>query len=87
MKTWEGLLISLTAFLLGFIAAYVHVFHFDAAVFEPVLKGWSVLYPRFTLVPTVDGLQIATLFFFTVFPTPRRYSCRSGGRRLPIPMR
>ncbi|MBL8426252.1 MAG: FtsX-like permease family protein [Dechloromonas sp.] len=68
MKTWEGLLISLSAFLLGFIAAYVHVFHFDAAVFEPVLKGWSVLYPRFTLVPTVDGLQIATLFFFTVFP-------------------
>lgn len=68
MKTWEGLLISLIAFLLGFIAAYVHVFHFGAAVFEPVLKGWSVLYPKFTLVPAVDGLQIATLFFFTVFP-------------------
>jgi len=68
MKTWEGLLISLTAFLLGFIAAYVHVFHFGAAVFEPVLKGWSVLYPKFTLVPAVEGLQIATLFFFTVFP-------------------
>jgi ABC-type lipoprotein release transport system permease subunit len=68
MKTWEGLLISLTAFLLGFIAAYVHVFHFGAAVFEPVLKGWSVLYPKFTLIPAVDGLQIATLFFFTVFP-------------------
>ena len=68
MKTWEGLLISLTAFLLGFIAAYVHVFHFGAAVFEPVLKGWSVLYPKFALVPAVDGLQIATLFFFTVFP-------------------
>jgi ABC-type lipoprotein release transport system permease subunit len=68
MKMWEGLLISLTAFLLGFIAAYVHVFYFGAAVFEPVLKGWAVLYPRFTLVPTVDGLQIATLFFFTVFP-------------------
>lgn len=68
MKVWEGVLISLTAFLLGFIAAYVHVFHFGAAVFEPVLKGWSVLYPKFTLVPAVDGLQIATLFFFTVFP-------------------
>ena len=68
MKMWEGLLISLTAFLLGFIAAYVHVFYFGAAVFEPVLKGWAVLYPRFALVPTVDGLQIATLFFFTVFP-------------------
>lgn len=68
MKLWEGLLISLTAFLLGFIAAYVHVFHFGAPIFEPVLKGWSVLYPRFTLLPAVDGLQIATLFFFTVFP-------------------
>ena len=68
MKVWEGLIISLTAFLLGGIAAYVQVFHFGAAVFAPVLKGWSVLYPRFTLVPAVDGLQIATLFFFTVVP-------------------
>ncbi len=68
MKLWEGMLISLTAFLLGFIGAYVHVFHFGAAVFEPVLKGWAVLYPRFTLIPAVDGLQVATLFFFTVFP-------------------
>ena len=68
MKVWEGLLISLTAFLAGFLAAYVHVFHFGAAIFEPVLKGWSVLYPKFALVPAVDGLQVATLFFFTVFP-------------------
>ncbi len=68
MKLWEGLLISLTAFLLGFVGAYIHVFHFGAPIFEPVLKGWAVLYPRFTLLPTVDGLQIATLFFFTVFP-------------------
>ena len=68
MKLWEGLLISLTAFLLGFVGAYIHVFHFGAPIFEPVLKGWAVLYPRFTLVPAVDGLQIATLFFFTVFP-------------------
>lgn len=68
MKLWEGLLVSLTAFLLGFVAAWVHVFHFGAAVFAPVLKGWAILYPRFTLVPAVDGLQVATLFFFTVVP-------------------
>ena len=68
MKLWEGMLISLTAFLLGFLGAYVHVFQFGAAIFEPVLKGWAVLYPRFTLIPAVDGLQVATLFFFTVFP-------------------
>jgi ABC-type lipoprotein release transport system permease subunit len=68
MKLWEGGLISLTAFLLGFVAAYLQVFRFGAPLFEPVLKGWAVLYPRFELVPAIDGLQVATLFFFTVFP-------------------
>ncbi len=68
MKFWEGLLISLTAFLVGFVAAYLHVFYYAATLFEPVLKGWSVLYPRFQLTPHIDGLQVATLFFFTVFP-------------------
>jgi ABC-type lipoprotein release transport system permease subunit len=68
MKFWEGLLVSLTAFLAGFVAAYVHVFYQGAALFEPVLKGWAVLYPEFRLTPNVDGLQVATLFFFTVFP-------------------
>lgn len=68
MKFWEGLLISLTAFFAGYVAAYAHVFYFGASLFEPVLKGWAVLYPRFTLPPHIDGLQIATLFFFTVVP-------------------
>jgi ABC-type lipoprotein release transport system permease subunit len=68
MKFWEGALVSLAAFLLGYIAAYVHVFHFSSLLFEPVLKGWAVLYPRFELRPVVDGFQVATLFFFTVFP-------------------
>ena len=68
MKFWEGALISLTAFLLGYTAAYLHVFRLSSVLFEPVLKGWSMLYPRFELVPEVDGFQIATLFFFTVFP-------------------
>jgi ABC-type lipoprotein release transport system permease subunit len=68
MKFWEGSVISLSAFLLGYLAAYLHVFYGSAALFEPVLKGWAVLYPKFQLLPLVDGLQIATLFFFTVFP-------------------
>ncbi len=68
MKFWEGAMISLTAFLLGYLAAYGHVFYGAAILFEPVLKGWAVLYPDFRLVPFVDGLQVATLFFFTVFP-------------------
>ena len=68
MKLWEGVLVSLTAFLLGFVAAYIHVFYFGAAIFKPVLQGWAVLYPSFTLAPAVDGLQVATLAFFTIFP-------------------
>ncbi len=68
MKFWEGALVSLAAFLLGYVAAYVHVFHLSSLLFEPVLKGWAVLYPRFDLAPVVDGFQVATLFFFTVFP-------------------
>lgn len=68
MKLWEGGLVSLAAFLLGYVAAYLQVFHFHAPLFEPVLRGWSVIYPRFELAPVIDGLQVATLFFFTVFP-------------------
>lgn len=68
MKFWEGVVISLTAFILGYLAAYAHVFYTSAALFEPVLKGWAVLYPDFRPIPFIDGLQLATLFFFTVFP-------------------
>ena len=68
MKFWEGAIVSLSAFLLGYLAAYLHVFYASASLFEPVLKGWAVLYPDFQPVPFIDGLQVATLFFFSVFP-------------------
>lgn len=68
MKFWEAALISFFAFLIGYLAAYVHVFYFSVALFAPVLKGWAVLYPRFELSPVIDGFQVATLFFLTVFP-------------------
>jgi ABC-type lipoprotein release transport system permease subunit len=68
IKMWEGILISLGAFLAGYFAAYIHVFYFSSALFEPILKGWAVLYPRFQLVPVIDGFQVATLFFLTIFP-------------------
>ncbi len=68
MKFWEGAIVSFTAFILGYLAAYAHVFYGAAVLFEPVLKGWAILYPDFQLIPFIDGLQVATLFFFTVFP-------------------
>jgi len=68
LKTWEGVIVSLTAFLTGTILAYAHVFFTSGGLFEPVLKGWAVLYPRFQPVPFVDPYQVATLFFLTVVP-------------------
>lgn len=68
MKFWEGATVSLSAFLIGTALAYVHVFIGSASVFAPVLKGWSVLYPEFTLVPEISFSEIGSLFFLTVVP-------------------
>ncbi len=68
MKLWEGALLSVAAFLTGYVLAWLHVFYADAPLFTAVLKGWSVLYPHFSLSPQIDVAQIATLFFLTVLP-------------------
>ena len=68
MKLWEGALLSIAAFLSGYVLAWLHVFYADAPLFTAVLKGWSVLYPHFSLAPQIDVAQIATLFFLTVLP-------------------
>ncbi|MBI5015030.1 MAG: FtsX-like permease family protein [Deltaproteobacteria bacterium] len=68
MKSWEGMVVSLSSFVLGLVLAYVHVFFGSSALLAPVLKGWSVLYPEFRLAPLVDPYQVATLFFLCVVP-------------------
>ena len=68
MKFWEGTVVSLTAFLVGIILAYAHVFWTSSPLFAPVLKGWSTLYPAFRLTPFLDFGQISALFFLTVVP-------------------
>ena len=68
MKLWEGALISAGAFLLGVVAAWLHIFLFDAGLLAPVLKGWAVLYPKVHLAPRLDGLQLLALAFMTIVP-------------------
>ncbi len=68
VKAWEGAVVSAAAFTGGVVAAYLHVFVGSAALFAPVLEGWSVLTPRLHLTPAPGGLQLATLFFLTVVP-------------------
>ncbi len=68
LKFWEGIVVSLTAFLVGTILAYGHVFIFSAPLFAQAMKGWSVLYPEFRLTPLIDAYQLSILFFLTVLP-------------------
>ena len=68
LKFWEGVVISSLSFLTGIIAAYAHVFFFGASLFAPALKGWSVLFPDFKLVPHIDLYQLFVLLFLTVLP-------------------
>ncbi len=60
--------LSLSAFLTGYVLAWLHVFHAGAPLFTTVLKGWSVLYPRFALQPELDFAQLAALAFLSVLP-------------------
>jgi ABC-type lipoprotein release transport system permease subunit len=68
LKFWEGIVISLTSFLTGVILAYVHIFFLGASIFAPVLKGWSVLFPQFRLIPYVNLYQVFIVLFLTVLP-------------------
>lgn len=68
MKFWESSVISLTSFSAGILLAYLHVFLFSSSLFEPALKGWSVLYPDFKPAAFIDFYTLATLFFITVIP-------------------
>jgi ABC-type lipoprotein release transport system permease subunit len=68
MKFWEGLAISLMAFFLGVLFGYVHVFFGAGFLFAPVLKGWSTLYPSFSLTPNINAGDMLALFFLSVVP-------------------
>lgn len=68
LKFWEGIVVSLTSFLLGIIAAFIHVFFLGATILAPVIKGWSVLFPDFRFVPYIDLYQIFVMGFLTIAP-------------------
>ena len=68
LKFWEGLVVCLTAFVIGVSGAFIHVFLASAPLFEHALKGWAVLYPSFKLSPDVNFYQLAVIFSLTVLP-------------------
>ena len=65
-KAWESLAVSITAVLVGMLAAYAHVYLAGAALFTPVLRGWAVLAPDLDLVPSFDAPVLATIAVLTL---------------------
>lgn len=68
LKVWEGLAISLLAFLSGCVLAFLLVFSWGAPLLGSVLRGWSVLFPPLEPTPFIDLYQVATLAFLTIVP-------------------
>ncbi|MFA6282626.1 MAG: FtsX-like permease family protein [Desulfurivibrionaceae bacterium] len=68
VRFWESVIVSGLACLLGMTAAYIHVVYFGAALFRPVLMGWSVLRPELHLRPRLAVGDILLIFAFTVIP-------------------
>jgi len=68
LKFWEGMALAMISFMVGLLAALVHVFAFGAPLLAAVIKGWSVLFPPFRLTPHIDFYQVSILAFLTVIP-------------------
>lgn len=68
LKFWEGMIIALTAYCLGMILAFLHVYVFNAALLASAIKGWSVLFPVFRLAPALDPYMVFTVGFLTITP-------------------
>ncbi|WP_338791460.1 FtsX-like permease family protein [Bernardetia sp. MNP-M8] len=68
LKLTEGMILSVTATLVGIILAYIHVFVFNSPILKPFLVGWSVLYPAYDLQPFVSLGDILSIFSLSVVP-------------------
>ncbi len=76
LRFWESAIIALTAFLLGYSAAWGHVTIFDAVLLRPVMLGWSVLktsvsfYPPFLIADLllISACSIIPYMVATIVP-------------------
>ncbi len=68
IKIYETFCLSLTAFLAGLVLSWMHIAFFDGILFKPLLLGWSVLKPGFSIIPHVTGNDLLLLFCLSVVP-------------------
>lgn len=68
LRFWESVIISLFAFMLGYLAAWVHVMFFSGFLFLPVMLGWSVLKPTVAILPTFDFGDLLIVVSLSILP-------------------
>jgi ABC-type lipoprotein release transport system permease subunit len=68
LKAAEGLVISLVSLATGLVAAELHLVVFNGALFAPVIKGWSVLYPSFDVSPRLEAYTLLVCVPLAVLP-------------------
>ena len=68
LKFFEGVIISVTATLLGILASMIHIFVFNAWLIKPFFIGWSVLYPDYNMKMVIDGGSLLIVFLISVIP-------------------
>jgi ABC-type lipoprotein release transport system permease subunit len=68
LKLFEGIVISVTATVLGILASLIHIFILNAWLIKPFFIGWSVLYPDYNLKMVIDGGSLLIIFIISVIP-------------------
>lgn len=68
IRFWESFLVAALAFIIGCTLAYIHTSIFNAALFRPIMVGWSIIYPPFKLSPGVTLADLMLIFSFSVLP-------------------
>ncbi len=68
VRFWESVVISILAYVLGYLMASAHVLVFDGLLLKPVLLGWSVLNPPLSLLPVFHLSDLLLIFSISVLP-------------------
>jgi len=66
LKFLESFLIAIFAYGVGVVGAYFFVYYLQAPLLRDIFSGFSVLKPRFELIPVFDMGLLLSIFFATV---------------------
>ena len=68
LKLFEGAVVSAISLVSGLIIAQVHLLWLDGFIFARVIKGWSVLFPSFSVTPDLDLSTLLICVALTAVP-------------------